>query len=293
MLVFVSTRRHAYTHRDVVAALGRQRARSTCWEDLLQARRVLQGTYVLTDFDRLSPEQHRAACERASRLRTEHGCRVLNDPVRMPTRFGLLRRLHRAGLNDFDAHRVEACPDELRFPVFLRSEVGHERPLSDLLNDPQDVAAALDAALEAGHPESRLLLIEFRGEPVDGGLYRRIGAYRVGDQIVAAEHVHERHWCVKYGTPGGATTALYEEEFETVTANPYAEELMRRFELAGIDYGRADFAFAGGRIQLFEINTNPEVHPPGEHPIPLRRRSEAIVWENYLSALVAIDAEQT
>ena len=43
-----------------------------------------------------------------------------------------------------------------------------------------------------------------------------------------------------------------------VEANLYESILRRAFDLAGIDYGRADFSIVDGAPQIYEINTNPK-----------------------------------
>ena len=65
------------------------------------------------------------------------------------------------------------------------------------------------------------------------------------------------------------------------------------FDLAGVDYGRADFGLVGGRPQIYEINTNPEIklRPP---PAKLQRRNESVdlFRSNYLEAMRTIDRAQ-
>jgi hypothetical protein len=72
--------------------------------------------------------------------------------------------------------------------------------------------------------------------------------------------------------------------------NPFAEHLRKVFDVAGIEYGRADFGFLNGRIQVFEINTNPHVAPAEPHPSATRVASMNLSWEKYMQALRAIDS---
>ena len=48
-----------------------------------------------------------------------------------------------------------------------------------------------------------------------------------------------------------------EAECDFVANGRFRDVLRRAFELARVDYGRADFAIVGGRPQIYEINTNP------------------------------------
>jgi hypothetical protein len=50
---------------------------------------------------------------------------------------------------------------------------------------------------------------------------------------------------------------MTEEEERFVTSNPHAELLREIFRIAHIDFGRVDYGIVNGRIEVFEINTNP------------------------------------
>jgi hypothetical protein len=50
-----------------------------------------------------------------------------------------------------------------------------------------------------------------------------------------------------------------EEHLRYVETNPHRDQLEKVFELAGIEYGRIDYCVVDGRVQTFEINTNPTV----------------------------------
>jgi hypothetical protein len=285
----VVTRGHAYTHDAVRADRRAPPLEIVDYDRLLASRSLPREQYVFGDLDRLGPFDLELAALVYRRLSRE-GVRVLNDPARAMTRFALLRALHEAGINRFNAYRVDERMRPARYPVFLRRERGHGRPLSDLLGDWDEVRRAADRAVSAGVPESALLIVEFAAEPVLPGLYRRLSTWRVGERLVAAPIVHHDDWLVKYGKLGCATPALYEEELRIVRDNPYEGVVRRAFEIAGIGYGRADYGLVGGLPQIYEINTNPKVAPGGAHPSPLRIGSQRLAWERYLAALHEFDA---
>ena len=193
----------------------------------------------------------------------------------MKTRYALLRALHRAGLNDFNVHRADEINSSIRFPVFLRKNQLHDGPLTDLLHSPRELERAIAAAVNSGTPVENLVVVEFAAEPVRPGLYRKLGAYRVGDVIVPTVSAHETVWVAKYGQLGIAGEALYRDELQLLQTNPFAEHLNKAFEIAGIEYGRADFGIYKGRIQIYEINTNPMINEPTLHPSAARRESAA------------------
>ena len=125
--------------------------------------------------------------------------------------------------------------------------------------------------------------------PAGSELFRKQAAYRVGDAIFQATSVHNSDWIAKVGRKGIAGETLYREEAELLRANPHREVLERAFDIARIDYGRLDFGVVDGAVQVYEINTNPNMSPPKAHPSPIRAASTAMVWRTYLDALAAID----
>jgi hypothetical protein len=279
-----------YTHRDVVKEATDVQVRLGNYRELLRQQRTYRATYVFTDMDRLSlPHLHRVAM--AYRTLKAAGLRVLNDPALTPSRYGLLRQLHEAGINDFNAYRVEERVKPASWPVFVRTEGNHDRPLSDLLADWDAVQRVIDDAVAGGIPVASLLIVEYAAEPVMPGLYRKLSSYRIGDRICATTAVHEDTWLVKYGKKGIAGEALYEDELRIIRENRYVDVMEKAFAVSGIEYGRADFGIVAGRPQIYEINTNPEVKFGGDHPFEHRVQSAQQSRANYLEALRAIDTE--
>lgn len=288
MIVFLIAEGHGYTLTDVIAEAGATRIRTMSYGELFASPELPRATYVFTDLDRLPPAEIRRAARSYRGLR-DQGVRVLNDPARIPSRFGLLRHLALTGRNDFNAYRLEEGVIPARWPVFLRAEGDHDAPLSDLLHDWDAVRRAASAAIEAGHPLPALLIVEYAAEPALPGLFRKLSLYRIGASLFAATCVHDTQWLVKYGQTGIAPPELYADELRIIRDNPYREAVGAAFELAGIEYGRADFGLVGGRVQLYEINTNPTIGLPTEHPSADRLESMRVVNANLFAALRAID----
>lgn len=258
------------------------------YDEMLSATEVPVATYIFTDLDRLPTWRLQVAAELYRNLR-KAGVRVLNDPTLILSRYGLLRKLYRLGINDFDAYRIEEEVMPARWPVFLRAEGDHRKPLSGLLNNPDEVQEAIAAAIAKGAPLTAMLLVEFAAEPVRPGLYRKLSIFRIGDTYFAANCVHEDNWLVKYGTKGIAPPELYEDELRIVRDNPFEALLKPAFEAAGIEYGRVDFGIVGGKVQIYEINSNPKVSFPTEHPSELRIESYKIFKRNFFAALGKAD----
>ncbi len=288
MIAFVSTERHRYTHRELVAATG-GRVKSVSYEELFSEEYLPRAAYVFTDMDRLSPWNLEQAARSYRMLRT-NGMPVYNDPARFLGRFGVLRRLHREGMNDFNAYRADSLEAPSRWPVFLRAEGDHKRPLSGLLADQHELDRALAQAVEEGAPVSTLLIIEYAAEEVRPGLFRKLSVFRVGDRMVGFTCVHDDQWLVKYGKPGIAPSELYEEEFRIVSDNPFGEEMRKVFDLVGLEYGRVDFGIVAGRPQVYEVNSNPDMKlDPKSFGVASRDHSNALFKEKYLAAIGALD----
>ena len=124
------------------------------------------------------------------------------------------------------------------------------------------------AFIAAGHPERHLLVIEYAATPIRADLYRKYAMFRIGDKVFPGICLHNELWMTKVGQTGIAGQELYEEENAMLRQNPYAEVLRDAFEIAQVNYGRADFGIVDGRIQIFEINTNPDVRRAGVSSFP-------------------------
>ncbi len=288
MIVFVVTAEHPYTVQEIAKESPGPKIQVTTYDELFRLGRAPLATYIFTDLDRLPLWRVRQAAMIYRRLR-EAGARVLNDPARAPSRFGLLRRLHRLGINSFNAYRVEEGLIPKNWPVFLRCEGGHDAPLTDLMHDWDEARGAIDTAIARGAPLTSLLLVEYAAEPVAPGLFRKLSMYRLGDTYIAGHCVHEGNWLVKYGTKGIATPELYEDELRLIRDNPFEADLKPAFELASIDYGRVDFGLVGGKVEIYEINTNPHVEFPTEHPSPFRVESYPLFREKFYEAVGRLD----
>jgi len=286
MIVFVTTTSHHYTHRRVAAQIPAVRLMP--YPLVLARRRLPRATYVFSDVDRLSFWQLELAAHVYRALKA-HGCRVLNDPARVLHRLALLRRLQACGINSFTAWpAAEWCAVD-RFPVFLRTAAAHRGNLTDPIADRDGLEAAVADLVGRGYPLADLMIAEYRAEPADGDVFRKLAVYRIGDRLIAAPSVHERAWSVKYGQQGVAGEAAYARDLEVVRTNPYGDVAARAFEEAGIEYGRADFGIVDGRAEFYEINTNPMIQPTTRHPFADRLTAFGLSHERYLEAFAALD----
>lgn len=246
MIYYLVTRAHAYTLAAFVQGWGKALAGRILvapYDAILSGNALPEGgAYVFSDLDRLSAGER----ERLGAVRERLQGRVLNDPRRSLLRYELLGTLHDRGVNAYRAYRAGEVP--ARFPVFVRPEEGFLKAAPRLL----------DAAPEIRQGE---LAVEFLDTADTSGVYRKYGAYVVGERIVPRHLFFSRDWLVK-----GADLRdpdYLAEELGYVRANPHAAALLDICRSAHIEWGRVDYSLLDGRIQVWEINTNPLFVLPG------------------------------
>lgn len=259
MILFVTTARHRYTLKQIIPGkLGRGAGRVVSYDWLFTQSSIRASAVVFTDFDRLRHYELVAAAAIYRQLR-DQGVRVLNDPAKARQRFDLLHCLAEAGINRFRAYKAALGPKPKRFPVFVKCESNHVQDFPDLIAD----QAALDCALgdieDAGASLRDLLVIEFANSPIRESVYLRKTVYRIGDRILSGNPVVEDGPFVKYGTLGLAVEDDFERLADWMRNNPELEALGHVFDLARIEYGRADYGIDGDGLAIYEINTNPQI----------------------------------
>ena len=201
MVRFLTVRGHEYTAKNLAEQkMEGARVPQCCVENydrFLRKHKVPCGTYIFTDIERLTPWELQVVAEAYSALAADARCRVLNDPARVMTRYQLLRNLREEGINDFDVIRADERRWPARYPVFLRHEQDHGRPLStDLLNNRNELELALKKAQADRISLRGLLIVGFAAEAFDGPWFRKFNTFRVGNEVFAHHLVVEDSWVV-------------------------------------------------------------------------------------------------
>lgn len=243
-------RRHARTMTEITygAFLGRSQ--------------IPGGVYIFTDFDRMTPGQRTIACRLWDALKI-HGNRIrlVNNPHTQFGRYELLQTLYRDGVNEFQVWRIAKLPHTLPYPVFIRKENDHGGPRSGLIHSNEDLWRAMAAlALEGVEPEE-MLVCQYQETVEADGVYRKYGALRIGDQVFGQFLILERRWEKSHGERIRTEEAKAENQ-NYYRDNPHASLIRPYFDLAGIEYGRMDYSFSNGRLQVWEINDNPFLAAP-------------------------------
>ena len=256
------------------------------YAQLTRSRRLAAGTYVFCDIDRVAGAVAEDAARVATHL-TENGQRILNHPLRSLKRYELLRTLNEQGINRFNVYHATEARWPTRYPVFLREASMSARTLGPLLPTRAALEAELAERMAAGRSRDDTLIIEFCDTADDQGVYRKYSAFIVGPRIVPAHIACSKDWVTK--TIDLRDAPFLDEERRFVRENPHEARLRGIFALAGIDFGRIDYALLDGDIQVWEINTDPWLIPWVPHDLgrlPAMEESARL----FNAALVEIDS---
>jgi hypothetical protein len=265
MIYYLATARNSFTMRMFLASplgLAFRSMVSVITYEELNCRDIQSGTVIFSDLELLSDRRRREMSRLYEELKGRLGeGALLNHPARSWRRYELLRGLHAAGINDFNVWRLrDLMPwrrgrEPLAFPVFIRNENDHTGPHSPVIRSRAVFwLQVLRQFCRPGRMGGKIAT-GFLDTSDDSGLFRKYSVFRVGPAIIPRHIFFSRHWMIKEAQDCGPT--FIEEELSYVKTNPHSDELMKIFEMAGIRYGRIDYSLRGGRIQVWEINTNP------------------------------------
>lgn len=245
-------------------------------------------TYVFADIERLAPWQAERAAEAWQALSEMRSpVRLLNHPTRSMRRFELLRTLHERGINRFDVYRLTEARWPARYPVFLRRENDHGGPISPLLGSRDELVVAIAELDRRGQSRDGIIVTEFCDTADVRGVYRKYGAFVVGERVIPKSVQFSQRWVQKNRDLQGE--AFAREECEYLERNPHEVEVREIFRLARIDFGRMDYAIADGRIQVWEINTNPMIVPAASRVRPERAAASELLSRRLVAALAELE----
>ncbi|NOZ32026.1 MAG: hypothetical protein GXP01_02890 [Alphaproteobacteria bacterium] len=289
MIILIVTGGHRRTHKIVATRIGAGAFKIVSYDWLFRQANLPLATYIFTDFDRLGFWECEVAA-RVFRALRDGGATVLNDPAMALQRAPLLKRLTLAGVNSFQVWRPADGERPDRFPVFLRGQSGHRGPLSDLLHSLEEVEKTISGLIGGGRAVLHdLLVVEYCAAPISNGRFVKHAAYRVGDVICPALSLTGSSWPAKAGQSGLATDAEYEAQLSAVRKMEHVDEILAVFKIANIAYGRVDFTILNGRLEFYEINTNPTLRQVTTHRSELRVESSRLIMDKYIEALLALD----
>lgn len=228
------------------------------YDDLPSRAEWPRGLYLFSDMQRATPWQRAVATQLWERLAERPDAfRIFNHPEHSLRRYQLLRALYESGINSFNAFRLDELPAGVRYPVFVRYEDQHIGPSTGLLNSEEELEVALAEMLVAGHRPEKLIVVEFQDTACETRIFRKYGAFRLGDRVYTGHMMAATDWSVKREINDRVLVGT--EDFEFVKTNPHADQIMEAFKVAGLTWGRIDYGVLDGRIQVWEINDNPKL----------------------------------
>jgi hypothetical protein len=282
MIYYLSTRRNDTPIRQYLRAVWPSgvvaRFVPVTYEEL-PCFRPGPGLYVFSDVELLDDKQKQQAAALHARLKAEPArYRVWNDPTRSARRFDVLESMAKEGRNEFRAFRAgEPLPDDLRYPVFVRDENEHTGTRTPLLKNSEELHAALGGLRAGSRPTQPLLVVEWLNYGDADGVFRKYSLFRWGDILVRKHVLFSSDWMLRNPEEGmrfKTPEFLAEEQAFLFGGGPgdaHDEEVRKIFDRLAVDFGRIDYTIANGRIQVFEINTNPLALRPAQlEPGPRR-----------------------
>jgi hypothetical protein len=277
------------------------RMRVVTYEEIVHATALPAGTWILSALDQLSPAMSKWLGAVEDRLEASGRARTLNSTRDTHTRLSLLEALHARGINPFRARNAaDPAVRTLRYPVFVREEHGHGGALTPCLESPEQLERAIRRMMWSGWHREQLLVVEFHDTVDEHGFYRKYAAFIVGDRIIPRSLAHGRNWMLKHRS-GKFTREAVEEERAYVEDNPHATHLAEIARIAGVEWGRVDYAMDGDSPVVWEINLNPTIGrgrrpPSGSVPAelrPLRDLARERFYRDFLAAFEAVDLGAT
>lgn len=259
MFLFLTTPGHGYTVEELVHPLTNDdvpRCMATTYDAILRSSHTKKAVHVFTDLERLSNGDLIAVSDLYRTLR-KASIPCLNDTARVMGRYQLLNKLFEEGINPFAVYRADGLPKPAQFPVFVRNEADHDGPMSALIRGQEELDGYLKRLIDGGRPLRGLLVIEYAAEPLQSGIWRKTGTYRIGKNHAVGHQFPSDNWVVKGYGQHVTNEALQLEEKAAVIANDVPDNVRRAFDIAGIEWGRADHTTLRGREIVFEINTAP------------------------------------
>jgi hypothetical protein len=212
---------------------------------------------IFADLERLRPWEACFAKRLSHRLRSKSEC-ILNDPESYLGKFQLLQKLHAAGINSFQACRLADLNGQKqpKFPVFLRRDDDHRGSIGGLLKSEKELKQVLSKLSLRDRLSKKQLMVEEYCDCIgNDGLFRKYSAMNIGGTLIPSHVYFSQGWLTK--CPDFVSDSTAAEEAEFVKTFPHRDQIAEVFRLSGLKYGRVDYGVKNGKVQIWEINTNP------------------------------------
>jgi len=296
MIVFLATKAGLSSFTDLLPNFlrpVRRRIQALTYGQLAGLGELPAATYIFSDFERMNSVQIELAQQAFEQIRN-HGPELilLNEPARYKPRFAFMRDLYERGINPFNVYRVHEIGPHVRYPVFVRLENDHTGPRTDLLTNESDLRLALLQATLGAVPFQDLMVVEFVDTRRPDGYYEVYAASKFGCDLKPRHKNTHHHWIVKGPNRGRGDRwdPWQVQEDRDYQTGQVHEGIAEAFELAGIEWGRADYAIIDGKPVIYEINSNPVTVPQPDKYLLERQDSQDHMVRITLDALEQLDS---
>jgi hypothetical protein len=296
MIYYITPEPNRWTINKFLLGWGKEiasRIQVISYQRIFRRKSLRVGTYIFTALDKLSPNQLEMAARAWEVLESYgHGIRLLNHPLRLKRRYELLRTLYDVGINDFNVYRLTECRCPKCFPVFIRVENNHQGPETPLLATQHELDAAIERIVKEGKNRNDRMITEFCGHIDSDGYYRKYSAFVVAGEILPRHILFSRNWMAK-GNTRDYNENTFKKEQAFFDHNPHKDRLKRICAIANIDYGRIDYTVINQRVQVFEINTAPQIAGLGSSADPKRTMLKAQFSKKLINAFHLLDLQSS
>lgn len=214
---------------------------------------------IFCDIERFDGNLMEQALSLKDRIINEKPRVILNNPGYVLKRYKLLKRLYNEGINSFNVHRPPIKNKKIRYPLFLRNELDHQGPVSGLINSREDLEKQLITVASKFFQSPFLpMIVEYCAVNNSTLRFHKYGAFLLKNEVIPKHLYFSDKWMIKGSTKRQTPDDLIREK-EYINQNYFNEEVLRVFDIGGIGYGRIDFAISEHGIEVFEINTNPQI----------------------------------
>ena len=265
----------------------RKKVKYISYDSFLKSRKLYAGIYIFSDIERLPFRTSEWAGKFWKELdNSELSVRLFNNPLKVMRRYELLRNLYENQRHNWNIYRLTELRWPAKYPVFLRRENDHDGPITDLIHNRQDLENEIKLLTNKGYSREDIVITEFCDTKDSDGVYKKYGAFYLGGKIIRRHVFFSDNWMIKY--PKFREEKFLKEEMDYIQSDSHEKEIREIFDLSNIDHGRIDYGIVDGKIQVWEINTNPHMVYFAAKDGP-RSEVNNIFYRKYVQALEEIN----
>ena len=208
---------------------------------------------------------------------------IQNHPRYLLNRLDLLKKLFQSGLNNYNVYTYKEIDSIKQFPVFLKNKSNHSGPLSPLLYSYKN----LQEELTKHSQKSSIIIVEFQNHDRFHNYYKKYSYFIFNNVLLPRHLIFSSDWFVKRNKSSSSLCAHQEHRF--INAIDHKNQIEPIIQLSGISYGRIDYGLYQGKVQTWEINTNPLSLEPLDAQDHLRIHNHHLFAQRYIPLLSDTD----